>query len=1348
MTTSRREVTIPGWDSLQWRQIVIQGPQQSADVGVKFNHQQSARCGGGFCYKESNHVSSVTRNRFLVWRCLGNVLELVEQSLDVNLCNNAVRFSFPGCCVLPDVAVTELAHAVVVLVATDKTVHRLTFPHPSKLPVVSDNTVTLTGSVEPAHPSVLYNCSSDGLLDSSNYALITIGGGDATLVPTCSSHLSPTGKAIFVLSTHGGSMLVITLPPPGSGDFSQQIELRQTSMMQRLWTGIVPTMMRQSGAVPEMVCGLCLHALGNDVYIFALCRDAKLRIWSTSQWECCHTINLLDYIADVDNLQLADDVQHHLRKTPGDSLRRVGLAACLAFDGKQQVCLLQVEVSNSEMIVHHIANRPLSTDRVLSMCVSRTDVWLLCSALSGQTSVHHSSVDGTQLGSSAWNTVMRDDRYITRLDGTVPVDQSPIGVFADSRTGIAGLVQESYVSLVRPCDELEMVYLSEDGLSSQDVPPPRSGMLSESSSWEDTVCVLQVCRMVSQQFSAPSLEQLDALLDCGDVHAALQLITSLLSSADQSEESSSHDGLSETILRLADIDGLAGTIASLMFLLDVAASTAHVIGSCEAEADPERALWCQKLFSSSLSVLAVSGSLQQIATIRRRMCRDLLLTIYGVLQRRNEIGLSTSEDWTLSSESREQALQLVCMYTALTWTSVTPVQVITQSQLETNIHQLAALSLGDIINTLHASHSVMLANGSSLLELCMAATGGLQLRNVLATRSVFWAPQRLPLFQLLLTSINVIMDFLWALPTNSFFVDFLASRCQYQRIEEFISLNSQQQKGADSAYATFLLGQCYVQSREMDKATDCFIRASQGVDSVDAGPMQRFYADIEHTDSVAHRLVAYYTKIVRLFDQYDWSAQVITIAKAALSVADSSDSNVAILWSSLFKHHLHLQHVQKAYVALCSNPDPVRRQDCLRRLVYVLYEQHAFEELCQLPFVGLEDEVVSIMESRARTVEISSHSYYELLYSFHIMRGSYKKAASSQYECAVRLTSEMPTVKGLQRRAKCLVAAMNALHLVRSDDAWLVRPVDRSSTQDVLKRHHDGTSVVPQDSLHQPITVVDLKDLREEHVLVSARLKLLQRNADAGTSTNPDELLTLLIAAGLFTVALDVSQMFQFPPTPVLEGLAARCVKLTSARSKQLATDVDDGWDWLSANEVSGITSSRSGSVVECAWQLLRHCLFNRVPCDQQSACFRAITVHFLSVSAAIPQWFLDAYKIINPAQLIQLLVQFGRVVDAGNLAIRYMSALMGTGKEEFGIKDAVHAQSPISWLPYTILDHLATSLNNAASPGCTDSSTIECSAKFQEQLQRYYEAVTSSSQSRLHVAMSSSHMYMQAGPV
>ena len=67
MATSRREVAIPGWDTLQWRQIVVQGPQQTSETGVKLSQEHPTRCGGGFCYKEGSHMSSVTRNRFLIW---------------------------------------------------------------------------------------------------------------------------------------------------------------------------------------------------------------------------------------------------------------------------------------------------------------------------------------------------------------------------------------------------------------------------------------------------------------------------------------------------------------------------------------------------------------------------------------------------------------------------------------------------------------------------------------------------------------------------------------------------------------------------------------------------------------------------------------------------------------------------------------------------------------------------------------------------------------------------------------------------------------------------------------------------------------------------------------------------------------------------------------------------------------------------------------------------------------------------------------------------------------------------------------------------------------------------------
>uniref|UniRef100_A0A2K6S1J1 Nucleoporin 160 n=1 Tax=Saimiri boliviensis boliviensis TaxID=39432 RepID=A0A2K6S1J1_SAIBB len=89
---------------------------------------------GGFYYGESGKLFSVTRNRFIHWKTSGDTLELVEESLDVNLLNNAVRLKFQNCSVLPGgVYVSETQNHVIILMLTNQTVHRLLLPHPSRM---------------------------------------------------------------------------------------------------------------------------------------------------------------------------------------------------------------------------------------------------------------------------------------------------------------------------------------------------------------------------------------------------------------------------------------------------------------------------------------------------------------------------------------------------------------------------------------------------------------------------------------------------------------------------------------------------------------------------------------------------------------------------------------------------------------------------------------------------------------------------------------------------------------------------------------------------------------------------------------------------------------------------------------------------------------------------------------------------------------------------------------------------------------------------------------------------------------------------------------------------------------
>ena len=57
-------------------------------------------------------------------------MELVEQSLDVNLTGNKIRYRFVDTPILEGITIHEAFNSVIVLVATVSSIHRLCFPHP------------------------------------------------------------------------------------------------------------------------------------------------------------------------------------------------------------------------------------------------------------------------------------------------------------------------------------------------------------------------------------------------------------------------------------------------------------------------------------------------------------------------------------------------------------------------------------------------------------------------------------------------------------------------------------------------------------------------------------------------------------------------------------------------------------------------------------------------------------------------------------------------------------------------------------------------------------------------------------------------------------------------------------------------------------------------------------------------------------------------------------------------------------------------------------------------------------------------------------------------------------------
>lgn len=61
-------------------------------------------------------------------------MQLVEQSLDTNLLNNAIKLRFTHCTVLPGgVNIQETLNNVFILISTNQSVHRLVLPHPTRM---------------------------------------------------------------------------------------------------------------------------------------------------------------------------------------------------------------------------------------------------------------------------------------------------------------------------------------------------------------------------------------------------------------------------------------------------------------------------------------------------------------------------------------------------------------------------------------------------------------------------------------------------------------------------------------------------------------------------------------------------------------------------------------------------------------------------------------------------------------------------------------------------------------------------------------------------------------------------------------------------------------------------------------------------------------------------------------------------------------------------------------------------------------------------------------------------------------------------------------------------------------
>uniref|UniRef100_A0A8C1TAJ8 Nucleoporin 160 n=1 Tax=Cyprinus carpio TaxID=7962 RepID=A0A8C1TAJ8_CYPCA len=1205
-----------------------------AGVAVHSGGVKYADSAGGFSYEDSGKLLSVTSNRFIHWSTSGDTVQFVEQSLDTNLLNNAVRLRIPNCLLLPGgVCIQETFNNVIILIVTSQSVHRLVLPHPSHM----------YRSVSVWTFSIFTDIGKLNLNEPAHSYVLPFAQGTQTSAPsTSAAWISHQGEALFALASPSGAITVVTLPAHDQDGTVSILELKQSSMMQRL-AGWMPTAIRGDQSISDLAISLAVHQLEDDTFIFALCQDHKLRMWSLKHQMCLLVTDMLDYMPAGRGEVKASPAQAHKLRLFFSSSIGLCLAIYLAVPKRSQFCVLQLVASeNNRYSLDHISTLFSTQETLVDFVLTATDIWAVWLDNDNQTVAKYISFEHNTTGT--WNQVFVQPSPEEEVH--VGEDQDPREIYLDvlfsplrfTASAIIKALQiykrgtERYSDLsweelkkevtVTVENELqgsvtEYEFCQEDYrllqvefwskfyaccLQYQDVlSTPLALHISPATAM---VCILKKVtspsltagrlHLVEVQKVFPSVISGGLLLDSEMSHDILQLVQCLRMVNESLPEDMAYDmekaledllspeKVSEKVLEgllASDNGNVIQDIANkLQDINNPIVAINMLLRELDLETDPLRVrISLSQLYGSSVAASLIGQAVCQTAMTRTLLCRDLLILQQLYLRIGNNV--SSAQLLQLQQDFIPRCSNLLCTYHLLKQMSLTLSSSVPLDILNADLQHLSVLELSD--STTPTSRRSVL-NPQTVVELFYQNVARKAIMSQIFSQQDVEGNQTMLHWPQMISSVLTLFCH-WPSNPSFLFPECLMVNCQYAQLQvrHQLSLNCSQNCSRSS------------------KALQCFQEAAAEVDKEEF-LMKLTGSDEEAATATTPRLL-YYNKVLRLLEDIGLPELVVNLATLAISEAVNDERCQAALWTRIFKHHLDLGHNSQAYEALMQNPDSSRQLDCLRQLVVVLCERAQLRDLVQFSFVNLHDEVCQNIE-----IDVQRLNFYNITQSFYL----YERPGTSP------------------------------------------------------KRNYDGEFAA--DPVSQQIDILELKDLEKEYVLARSRLTLAQQeppSAAIAGGANSQEMVALLVQTGLFDTALTLCQTFNLSLTPVFEGLTFKCIKLQCKGDR----DQTEVWNWLAANQLPTVITTKESSATDEAWRLLAHYL-EKYP--SQNAQYHCCVINkLLSHGVPVPDWLINAYKEVDAAALLRLYLNYDQLESAAELVLEYVDALLGKGHQYFGIE-------------------------------------------------------------------------------
>ncbi|XP_076237550.1 nuclear pore complex protein Nup160 [Calliopsis andreniformis] len=1388
----------------EWNEITLNtGGSQSTLQDIKVPERA-----GGYSYKDCSKY--FTRNRFIYWRISHDVLELVEHSLDINLANCRVRYRFTDTPILDGISIHETVNSVIILVVTVSSVHKLLFPHPERIHKTDHSLSTYKDlGVQSIFSEVTTQNVKKTKEEPHVFHVITNAGTTNSPVPhAATSWFIQPQEALFALAYNSGTILLLRLDTKTG--LVHTSELKQDSIVPRFLSGIA-TAFRGRTCEAQVAMSLIIHSCGNDTYLFALCRDGNIRMWSCNKAQCIAVVD-----AAIDNRVASQGAQGHmLRKALGPE-NELYLGTFLKFSTRCEFSILKPVQDNGIYKFVRLCTRFAQDQHLVDFSFTTTRLWAVWRTTDMDTvEVTHAqlSLNGARVNSE-WETAVLEQmpdrdyilsdpdtdprqayinyifhqgqfslvditkalniyRKLKRVKSKVPSitelkervcsaveaeiraevkdyelmaedyleianrcwskfyscviqyhanSTRPVGLLLLPNLYGVVLLKKSPFSLLRPMEALEyLMFCNERSYTSRFKTTP---VLSQDEDiCQDLITLMSALVLLEEQLS----EEIKTTIKRELYHLKSPdiIIDNLLSKLMLESEEPISDFITHhpSCHRLSNIRDISSAMAMLLEALTYDLGQPNKLQLNEDHDASKMLLNINHFFCSQLGISAISKSIAQITQLRFSICRNLLILQQMILLR-PELFDSRSLH-SIKSSIAPKTVVLTQAYYVVTWIcESTALPTPSQSLLDSSIQRLALLKLVDS----RANIGFRQHRSVSLLELFIQSNGAMHAHNLMVHTNLD-STTLIPWHYGMLTHVTLIAQLIWPRSGNFIFPEWLLSSCQFLLVQEYVRLLNTWCEW-NSASRKFILAVALLEMGEAQKACDHFLRASGGILT------DEFLANalLESTILTKNNsLIQYYLKVIKLFEEHNAFDCVIQLAETAILMADKDDPNLPTLHSIVFTQHLNLGHHTKAYNCLNSNPDAARRVDCLRQLVVILFERKKLIDLISFPYVDMYEDLERIVEGRARSVDLMENNYYNFLYSFHINKGNMRKAASVMYEQAMRLSQESQSIPIVSKQAQCLLACINVLHLVSDKYRWIVRPVIDQNFSDQL--HHQDLetmrSIDCNDVLHykikKQVEVLELSDIKKEYYVVDARLKISKINSELNVVAHagPSELVIILSTIGLYTTALHLCDEFKINKNSVLESLTSQCIRLSKREDP-------NAWDWLIQNDIFDIGLSNT-NITNTAWRLLEYLTLKHEK-DECSELHKAVARKLLQDGAFIPQWLLISYKKRNAAELLRLMLNTGRILEASDLAVEYINAVLGDGKEHFGLQTPLTSIAPAVWLPLNTLEVLLYELEGASKKNAIFSEGYQ---KLQNTLNYYEEKVARVSKDMITMKLS-----------